>query len=147
MEQILDFIANYWLGVLIGFLVLMFILWIGRTIFKLIALALFVGLILIFGFNYTPNEVIKLASQGATAVADFYNDNLKDVVNAELKNAKVTHEENGKYSIQTKSLKVTGVKGETTAIVTFKNKSYELPVKQLGDGLQKLINEPIAPGK
>lgn len=139
MDQLLQFIQEYWLGVLIGFIGLIIAMSFLKAIFKVVTLAIFIGLILIFGFNYSPKEVVDMGKESVTAVVELYNKELKSIVNAEISGAKVKQNPDGTYTIQTSSVQIVGKKGTPDATVIFKGKEYKVPVKSLGENVQKLM--------
>ncbi|MGZ4122866.1 MAG: TcpD family membrane protein, partial [Tumebacillaceae bacterium] len=66
--QILDFVKDYWVLVVVGLVVVFLIRVIFKSLFKIAALALVVGLVLVYVFHYSPEQVLHIGGQ-ATGVA------------------------------------------------------------------------------
>lgn len=130
MDSIVQFIQEYWLMILVGLIVIGIFMLFVRTIFKIILVAVFIGLVLIFGFNYNADEVIDMGKKGITMATDLFKEQIQPTLEKEVKAAKITHEKDGTYHMQTASLVITGKKGTGEAKVTFQGKTYSLSKEQ-----------------
>jgi uncharacterized membrane protein len=140
MQSVVDFVTDYPIPVIVGLLLVIFAFAFLRAIFKIVFLLIFVALVLVFGFNYSPEKVIDLGKQGIAKTVEIYNDTLKATIESEMKDAKISHKDDGSYTIQTKSLRITGVKGDPDATIHFKGHAYKMPIKNMSKIAQNAIN-------
>jgi hypothetical protein len=109
-----------------------------RAMFKLVIFALFAAGILIFGFNYSTDEVKDLGLKALSAVSQVFKE-VTPVVQKEISQADVVFHQDGSYEMKTKSLRIIGVKGKDEATLVYKGHSYKIDVSDFGN----LINDKL----
>jgi hypothetical protein len=139
--QILDFVKDYWVLVVVGLVVVFLIRVIFKSLFKIAALALVVGLVLVYVFHYSPEQVLHIGGQATGVATDAFNTTVKPILEQELKTAKYDFKPDGTYSIQTDHLRITGKKGDPNATVTYAGHDFTVNIDQLGSVVQQHLQQ------
>lgn len=141
MEQFFNFVVDYWLLILVGLVLLIFINYIFRSIISILILIAFFGVLLVYGFNYSPDEVLEIGKNAASEVKDAAVNIVKPVFDKEFEEAKITFNDDGTYEVKTTSLTIKGAKGSSEGTVMYKDLEYKMDISVLGDNFNKLINQ------
>lgn len=134
MDFISTFLAERWF-VIVGALVILFIvITVVKTVVKwVIVLALLAGLFF-YGASY-KDQLLELGSTVGVKVAEEAKAQAMNVIMEEAKDAKYTQNQDGSYTVTTKSVKLDGRPGESSVQVTFMNQTFTLKLDDLTKGL------------
>ncbi|WP_232699236.1 hypothetical protein [Brevibacillus daliensis] len=141
MEQLLTFAKDYWVIlvlVLLGVFVINFFL---KAIYKLVLFALVIGAVLVFGFNYTPDQVVDMGREVVNGVDEVFTSTVKPLIEAEIKDADYEFKPDGSYIIKTTNIRIEGKKGDPQATVYYKNFNFNVNIDQLGQLAEEKIKE------
>lgn len=149
MDNILSFISDYWLLILIIFLALAVLSKFIKALKTIILLSIVAVLVLVFGYNYTPQQAIGKVFDAGKIIYDkgeeVFVDSVKPYLEKELEKADVSFNDDGTYVIQTTNFQIVGTKGEP--VVTFVINEQETVVdlglfgEQLQVQIEKLLEE------
>lgn len=141
MDSLIQFISDYWVAILSILIPLLVLNVVIRSIKSLIALAIVVAVVLIFGFNYTPEEVNELRKEATAEITKFVTATIIPIVESELNEATYVAHEDGSYDIKTTSVTIIGKKGSDQATIQYKDATYTFSAAALGTKIQAFINE------
>lgn len=138
--DILGLLQENWVFTLLAILVVVFIVgMIFRALLKFVMVFIVIGVILTMAFGYTPQEVIQMGKEAFGTANTLYVDTVKPIIDKELANAEYVFNDDGTYEIRTTSVLITGVKGEKTATVYYKDFEFEMDIEKLSGILQEQI--------
>jgi hypothetical protein len=141
LVQILDFLKDYWVLVAVGILAIFLIRIFFRALFKIASVALVIGLVLIFVFHYSPQQVLHIGNQATGVAADTFNATVKPILEQELKTATYHFNPDGTYTVQTQHLVIKGKKGDPNATVSYAGHDFTVNINDLGDLVQQHIQQ------
>jgi len=141
VDSIISFIKDYWVIIAIVLVVIFILNFLVNTLIKLVLFALFVGVILVVGFHYQPDEVINLGKHATSAALQQFHATLEPILEEELSQAKTTFHPDGTYEMKTKNLRITGKKGSDEAVVYVKNQTFHVKLSDLGEKVQTLLSQ------
>jgi hypothetical protein len=139
--QILDFLKDYWVLVAVGILAVILIRVFFQALFKIASVALVIGLVLIFVFHYSPQQVIHMGGQATSVASDAFNATVKPILEQELKTAKYHFNPDGTYTVQTDHLTIKGKKGDPNATVSYAGHDFNVNINDLGNIVQQHIQQ------
>jgi cytochrome c-type biogenesis protein CcmE len=129
----MSFLQERWFIIVAAVLVLFIVLRIAKTVVKwVIVLAVIAGLYF-YGANYKD----QLLNIGTAVSAEAKNQAVK-AFSSELKDAQYKQNNDGTYTVTTKSLKLDGQPGSNEVKVTFMNQTFTM---KLDDALNALIEQ------
>jgi len=139
MEQLILFAKDYWVALAVIFFVVGIVSVLVKSAIRLALIGLAIGAVLIYGFNYTPDEVVTMGKKVANSATAVVNDTIGPIVEKELKGAKTVVHPDGTYEIKTTSVTIVGKKGSETGKVFYKGKEYKVNISQLGSTVENYI--------
>jgi hypothetical protein len=139
VEQLLDLLQDYW-PIAVGLFVVVALFQVFvRSLFRLVSLFVFLGVILVLVFQYSPDQVIEMGRSVVKSTQDVVNQTVTPLLEAELQDADIHFNEDGTYEVRTSSLRIVGKKGESKATVYYKDQKYEVDIRQF----HKLLFEQL----
>ncbi|MFS0916271.1 hypothetical protein [Brevibacillus sp. 179-C 1.1 NHS] len=141
MDQILQLIKDYWpiaLGIIV---VIMAAQWMVRSIIRIISLVAIIGVVLVLFFQFSPEEVIQMGRQAAVATQEVIDKTITPVLDKELKDADISFQPDGTYEVKTTSIRIVGKKGETKAMVYYKDNEWEVDIGQMSKLFQDRLGK------
>jgi len=139
MEQVLAFAKDYWVILVVVVIAVLLVNAFMKSIFKIVNIAIVIGVILVFAFNYTPQEVIDLGHKVVDGVKEVSAATVKPIIESEIKDADITFQKDGSYEVKTKSVSIKGKKGDPTATISYKDFEFTVNIEDLG----AVINDQI----
>lgn len=136
--DMIEFVKNNWLFILIAALIIIFLI---RAMFKLALIALVIGAVLVFGFGFTPNEVVDIGKNVAGKADELYAATIEPLLEKELKNAETQINEDGSFVIRTKSVKILGTEKSKVVTVIYKDKRFDMKVADMGTAIRSHIEK------
>lgn len=140
----IEFVQDYWVLFLLAVVVLAVVRMIFRAIFKVAAIAVVIGLVLVFVFNFSASEVLQKGQDAAGIVQEVSAETVLPVLREEMKDAKISFQPDGTYEVKTAHVRVVGKKGDPEATVYYGDFSFKVNVAQLGEAVQKQIEQAQA---
>lgn len=137
----IEFVQDYWVLFLLAAVVLAVVRMIFRAIFKVAAIAVVIGLVLVFVFNFSASEVLQKGQDAAGIVQEVSAETVLPVLREEMKDAKISFQPDGTYEVKTAHVRVVGKKGDPEATVYYGDFSFKVNVAQLGEAVQKQIEQ------
>lgn len=134
--EIVEFLKNNWL---IALIVLIVVVLLVRAMFKLAIVAVIIGVVLVVVFDYTPNDVLFLGKNALHEMTTLYEKSAKPVLENELENAEYALYPDGRFTVKTENVEISGTKNGETVIVRYKEKEMEVKVSKLGNAVKKQI--------
>lgn len=139
MEQLLNFMQDYWLIALVVLIAIALFQVFVRSVFRLVSLFTVIGVIMVLILQYTPEQVIELGRSLVKQTGDVYEQTVAPVIEAELQDATYEFHEDGTYEIKTASIRIIGKKGDPKATVYYKEHQFEVDVSSFGGFIQEQI--------
>jgi hypothetical protein len=139
VEQLLDLLQGYWPLVACLLVVVALFQVFVRSLFRLVSLFVFLGVILVLVFQYSPDQVIEMGRSIVKSTQNAVNQTVTPLLEAELQDADIDFHEDGSYEVRTASLRIVGKKGESRATVYYKDQKYEVDIRQF----HKLLFEQL----
>jgi hypothetical protein len=141
VEQVLQLVKDYWPVALCIILVVMAAQWMVRSLVRLISLFVVIGVVLVLFFQFSPEEVIQMGRQAASATQEMVDKTITPILDKELKDADIAFQPDGTYEVKTSSIRIVGKKGETKATVYYKDDKWEVDIGQLGTLFQDRLGK------
>lgn len=139
MEQLIQFLKDYWVAVCVVFFLVAIVSIMVKTVVRFVLIAVAIGAILVYGFNYTPEQVVDMGKKAADVASAVVNDTIGPIVEKELSGAKTVVKPDGTYEIKTTSVTIVGKKGSEKAKIFFKGKQYTVNISELGTTVENFI--------
>jgi hypothetical protein len=139
VEQLLDLVTDYWPLVLCMLLVAALFQVFVRSLFRIVSLFVFLGVILVLFFQFSPDQVIEMGRSVVQSTRNAVNQSITPLLEAELKDADINFHEDGTYEVRTSSLRIVGKRGESKATVYYKDEKYEVDISRF----HKLLFEQL----
>ncbi|AIG25786.1 hypothetical protein GOP56_00210 [Brevibacillus sp. 7WMA2] len=146
MDQLITFAKDYWVILILVLLAVFVLNFFLKALYKIVLFSLVVGAILVFGFNYTPTEVVNIGRQVVNGVDEVFTSTVRPLIDSEIKDATYNFREDGSYEIKTTNIRIEGKKGDPKATVYYKNFNFSINIKDLGELAQQHIQK-AADGK
>jgi hypothetical protein len=139
VEQLLGLLQDYWpIAACLLVAVALFQVFV-RSLFRLVSLFVFLGVILVLVFQFSPDQVIEIGRTMVKSTQDAVNQTITPLLEAELQDADIRFHEDGSYEVRTTSLRIVGKKGESKATVYYKDEKYEVDIGEF----HKLLFEQL----
>lgn len=132
LDKILSFLPtdNTALMIVIGVVALIVIISIIKSLFKIALIAVIIGTIAVFGFGMTPEEVMNKGKELASYGTEFINDKVKPAVIEGIKEAVVTKNEDGTYTLKSDDILVEKNK-DNESVITVKSLNATFTLEEL----------------
>jgi signal transduction histidine kinase len=139
LEQIISFIKDYWFIIAVVLIAITLLNMLFNLLIKIILYAVVIGVILIVGFNYQPDDVIQLGKNATNVAVQTFNKTVEPIIESEISEAKTTFNPDGTFEMKTKSLRIVGKKGSDSATVYFKNQTFQVNINDLSEKVQNIL--------
>lgn len=136
--DMIEFVKNNWLFILIAALIIVFLI---RAMFKLALVVLVIGAVLVFGFGFTPTEVMDIGKNVTGKANELYSATVQPLLDKELKDAKTIINEDGSFVIKTKSVEILGTENSKIVTVKYKDKKFDMKVAEMGSSIRTHIEK------
>ncbi|MGE7270431.1 hypothetical protein ACQKK5_03120 [Brevibacillus panacihumi] len=141
MEQLLQFVKDYWPIALCIIVVIVAVQWLVKGLIRILSIVALIGVVLVLFFQFTPEEVIQMGRTAAQATQEVVEKTITPILDAELKDADITFQPDGSYEVKTASIRIAGIKGESKATVYYKDEKWEVDIGQLGAVFQERLGK------
>ncbi|EST55981.1 hypothetical protein T458_01310 [Brevibacillus panacihumi W25] len=141
MEQLLQFVKDYWPIALCIIVVIVAVQWLVKGLIRILSIVALIGVVLVLFFQFTPEEVIQMGRTAAQATQEVVEKTITPILDAELKDADITFQPDGSYEVKTASIRIVGIKGESKATVYYKDEKWEVDIGQLGAVFQERLGK------
>lgn len=141
MEQLLQFVKDYWPIALCIIIVIVAVQWLVKGLIRILSIVALIGVVLVLFFQFTPEEVIQMGRTAAQATQEVVEKTITPILDAELKDADITFQPDGSYEVKTASIRIVGIKGESKATVYYKDEKWEVDIGQLGAVFQERLGK------
>lgn len=141
MEQLLQFVKDYWPIALCIIVVIIAVQWLVKGLIRILSIVALIGVVLVLFFQFTPEEVIQMGRTAAQATQEVVEKTITPILDAELKDADITFQPDGSYEVKTASIRIVGIKGESKATVYYKDEKWEVDIGQLGAVFQERLGK------
>ncbi|QQE76384.1 hypothetical protein KDJ56_10900 [Brevibacillus composti] len=144
MEQLIQLATDYW-PIVVGAILLIIILQlIVKSLFRIISIFIVIGVVLVLVFEFSPEQVINMGRSAVQTTQDALEGTVVPLLDKELKDATITFHEDGSYEMKTKSIRITGKKGDTRATVHYGDNSWDVDVSILGQLFEEKLKKAEA---
>ena len=144
MEQLIQMATYYW-PIVVGAILLIIILQlIVKSLFRIISIFIVIGVVLVLVFEFSPEQVINMGRSAVQTTQDALEGTVVPLLDKELKDATITFHEDGSYEMKTKSIRITGKKGDTRATVHYGDNSWDVDVSILGQLFEEKLKKAEA---
>lgn len=144
VEQLIQLATDYW-PIVVGAILLIIILQlIVKSLFRIISIFIVIGVVLVLVFEFSPEQVINMGRSAVQTTQDALEGTVVPLLDKELKDATITFHEDGSYEMKTKSIRITGKKGDTRATVHYGDNSWDVDVSILGQLFEEKLKKAEA---
>ncbi|MEJ8544795.1 hypothetical protein [Brevibacillus borstelensis] len=144
MEQLIHLATDYW-PIAVGAVLLILILqMIVKSLFRIVTVVVAIGVILVLVFEFSPEQVINMGRSAVQTTQEALEKTVVPLLEKEVKDAAITFHEDGSYEMKTKSIQITGKKGDPKATIRYGDNSWEADVSILGELFQEKLNKAEA---
>ncbi|WP_409342185.1 hypothetical protein [Paenibacillus sp. MBLB4367] len=140
MDQLSAFLQDRWIVVVLAVVVLFLVVKLVKTVIKWVLVLAIVAAVIVYGASYKDKLLEVTDSIGAAVTTEIKDQALKAVTN-EAKDATYKKNDDGSYTVSTKSLRIDAKPGSKEAKVTFMGQSFTLNIDET---LQKVIDQAQA---
>ncbi|USG63443.1 hypothetical protein NDK47_14780 [Brevibacillus ruminantium] len=141
MEQLIHLATDYW-PIVIGAIVLIIILQlIVKSLFRIVSVFVVIAIVLVLVFQFSPEQVIDMGRSAVQTTQDALESTVVPLVEKELKDATITFHDDGSYEMKSKSLRITGKKGDSKASIHYGENNWDVDVSILGQLFQDKLNK------
>lgn len=113
MEHLMAFVQEKWWIILIAAVVMVIIIKVVKAIVKWLLVAAIIAGLVLYGLNYEPIR------EAVDSVAEYSLDAAFQAMTGEAEDAEYTIEEDGSFTVVSKSIKITGAIGSDKVTVYF----------------------------
>lgn len=146
MNQFYTYISHHWvIGVIIAIIAIFFIVSLIRAAIKIAIILLIIGVILVTLFGLSPNALINQGKAAVNNANSYFHKTIEPSLNDDINQAKVHMNPDGKFTINTPSMTLTGKKGDQKVTITYNNHSYTLNISQFNDHIRQTISGYLNP--
>lgn len=126
MDQLIAFVEEKWVLLLIVVVVLIVVTTVVKTVVKwLLALAIIAG-VLIYGFNYTPESLKTMGTDISNKIVSDVKSQALKYLTDDAKKAEFEAHKDGSYTITSPNLKLEGKAGDKEVKVTILGQSFTM---------------------
>jgi hypothetical protein len=141
MEQLIQLATDYWPIAVGAVLVIVILQMIVKSLFRIVSVVVAIGVILVLVFEFSPEQVINMGRSAVQTTQGALEKTVVPLLEKELKDAAITFHEDGSYVMKTKSIQITGKKGDSKATIQYGDNSWEADVSILGELFQDKLNK------
>lgn len=110
MEQLLAFLQEHWLIVAAVLVIILIVVKVIKSVVKWLIIAVLAVAVLIFGFNYTPEE-IKEAGSRLLEAAELSKDKAVELIIGDVSEASYEEKDDGSFVVTTSRFTLEGSAG------------------------------------
>lgn len=130
VEQLLAFIQERWMVLLIALIVVIIVVSIVKTVVKWVIALVIIVAIVFYAMNYTPESLKAIGADLSTKVMSDLKAQALKVLTDDAKDAKYEVNKDGSFTITTKNIKLEGKVGEQEVKVTILGQSFSMDMDQ-----------------
>ncbi|RAV20319.1 hypothetical protein [Paenibacillus contaminans] len=137
MDQLTAFLQDRWLVVVIAVVVLFLIVKLVKTVIKWVLVLAILAVVIVYGATY-KDKLLEVTDTIGTAVTNEIKDQALKAVTNEAKDATYKKNDDGSYTVSTKSIRIDATPGSNDAKITFMGQTFNL---KIDEALQKVIDQ------
>jgi len=137
MDSLTAFLQEHWLIIAAVIVVILIIVKVVKSVVKWLVILAMAAAVLIYGFNYTPEEIKEVGSK-LVDVVDLSKDKAVSMIMNDSADAKFEATEDGGFVVSTEKFKLEGKTGSNEATFTYLGQSITL---QLDESLKAFIEK------